>query len=186
MKKLMIALAAVAVATVVQAASINWGVTGNTWTYDDATKAAQNTTVYLINAASWSTIEAAIQGGATSFTTADAGILAVGKTANAKGAVTTSTATSASLVAGTSYNYAYLVFDTRDTEDVKYFASATTSKAAYDPTNPTYAETQTISFDATHYSTSGLSNGWQSVPEPTSGLLLVLGMAGLALRRKRA
>ena len=28
--------------------------------------------------------------------------------------------------------------------------------------------------------------GWQSVPEPTSGLLMLLGMAGLALRRRRA
>ena len=28
--------------------------------------------------------------------------------------------------------------------------------------------------------------GWQSVPEPTSGLLLLLGVAGLALKRKRA
>jgi len=27
---------------------------------------------------------------------------------------------------------------------------------------------------------------WQSVPEPTSGLLMLLGVAGLALRRKRA
>lgn len=27
---------------------------------------------------------------------------------------------------------------------------------------------------------------WQSVPEPTSGLLLLLGVAGLALKRKRA
>ena len=27
---------------------------------------------------------------------------------------------------------------------------------------------------------------WQSVPEPTSGLLLLVGMAGLALRRRRA
>ena len=28
--------------------------------------------------------------------------------------------------------------------------------------------------------------GWYAVPEPTSGLLLLLGMAGLALKRKRA
>ena len=30
------------------------------------------------------------------------------------------------------------------------------------------------------------SAGWQSVPEPTSGLLLLIGVAGLALKRKRA
>jgi len=34
-------------------------------------------------------------------------------------------------------------------------------------------------------STAGATS-WQSVPEPTSGLLLLLGMAGLALKRKRA
>ena len=30
------------------------------------------------------------------------------------------------------------------------------------------------------------ASNWQAVPEPTSGLLLLLGMAGLALKRKRA
>ena len=189
MKKLMIALAAVAVAAVAQAASINWTVAANSWYLSDGTtKAGMGTTVYLINAASWDTIETAIKGGATSFTTADTGILAVGATANAKGLISESTATSTSLIAGTSYDFAYLVFDTTDASDVKYFASASLAKAAYDPTDATYSETTKITFMAAQYTTSTLSGGWQSaaVPEPTSGLLMLLGMAGLALRRKRA
>lgn len=51
--------------------------------------------------------------------------------------------------------------------------------------------------DATTGSLTGLSTfntvggafanaGWQNVPEPTSGLLLLIGVAGLALRRRRA
>ena len=33
---------------------------------------------------------------------------------------------------------------------------------------------------------SGVGSGWAPVPEPTSGLLMLVGLAGLALRRKRA
>ena len=32
----------------------------------------------------------------------------------------------------------------------------------------------------------GVASSWSTVPEPTSGLLLLLGVAGLALKRKRA
>ena len=35
-------------------------------------------------------------------------------------------------------------------------------------------------------SSAGSSGGWTAVPEPTSGLLMLVGLAGLALRRKRA
>ena len=189
MKKLMIALAAVAVAAVAQAASIQWGITANTWYLSNGTsKAPAGTTVYLINAASWDAIETAIKGGATSFTTADTGVLGVATTANAKGYIANTVATSDSLTAGTSYNFAYLVFDTTDTSDVKYFASASLAKAAYDTSTEAYKEVQTVVFGSSQYGASGLSGGWQSaaVPEPTSGLLMLLGMAGLALRRKRA
>ena len=42
--------------------------------------------------------------------------------------------------------------------------------------------------NGTFSSTTGYweAQGWQSVPEPTSGLLLLIGVAGLALRRRRA
>ena len=53
---------------------------------------------------------------------------------------------------------------------------------------PTTASTKTIGFGnlATATTTGG---GWVSsavIPEPTSGLLMLLGMASLALRRRRA
>ena len=180
MKKIMIACAAVALAAVAQAASIDWAITGNTWTLADGNKAAKGTTVYLIDAAQWSTIETALKGGKDAFTTADAGILGVGATSNTKGAVA-GTATSSQLTAGQSYDFAYLVI-----VDDKYFASASVPKAAYDPTDATYSETQSVSFGATQFSSGSISGGWQDVPEPTSGLLLLLGVAGLALRRKNA
>ena len=50
---------------------------------------------------------------------------------------------------------------------------------SYDPTESSKA----VPLDATKgYS----SAGWYAVPEPTSGLLILIGTAGLALKRKRA
>jgi hypothetical protein len=33
---------------------------------------------------------------------------------------------------------------------------------------------------------NGAATSWTAVPEPTSGLLMLVGLAGLALRRRRA
>ena len=48
--------------------------------------------------------------------------------------------------------------------------------------------TRTLKAQATSTGTLAFASTgtWTAVPEPTSGLLMLLGMAGLALRRKRA
>ena len=85
-----------------------------------------------------------------------------------------STFSNSSLVAGTTYDF-YFVLETADatfTSDTKSVLAQATDVA-------------TIGFGNMKTATQNASN-WQSVPEPTSGLLMLLGMAGLALRRRRA
>ena len=86
---------------------------------------------------------------------------------------------------------------TFDGADFK-FDNSTTYYAILEMTYTSSAGTQTITTDpvSTKLKTTGnttlsfstaISNAsWTAAPEPTSGLLLLLGMAGLALKRKRA
>jgi hypothetical protein len=179
MKKIMMFAVALVVAVAAQAASIDWGINANSWTMSDGSKPAKGTSVYLIDMAQLSSIESAIENGATSFKAGDAGIIAVGTTSNTKGTVNGGTATSDQLVAGQKYDFAYLVFDGE-----QYFVSASSQRAAYDLTDPVYKEPIALAFDSNSYANS--TSKWQATPEPTSALLLVLGGALLALRRKRA
>ena len=78
------------------------------------------------------------------------------------------------LTGGTTYDIYFVIED-----GGKTLTSSTISKAAVT------VGTATVGFGNLATYTSTASN-WQSVPEPTSGLLMLLGMAGLALRRRRA
>ena len=83
--------------------------------------------------------------------------------------------------------YAIIVATQGDGEDVSLY-SANGAVAAI-PTGGgqnSVAAVNWSSFDAEGAKVVGAATTWQSVPEPTYGLLLLLGVAGLALRRRRA
>ena len=76
---------------------------------------------------------------------------------------------------------AYMVLVSGD--ESKYAAYAVTGLVGHDLVNP-------VSFNLDASMVPGFSyvttSDLQAIPEPTSGLLLLLGVAGLALRRRRA
>ena len=191
MKKLMIALAAVAIATCSQAATYAWKWTS---TLNDANGTAYAGTVYVFNAqdVSQSTILSTLQKGQTFDWTSAIDNRA---TSNGKGSDTVSIDAA---------KIGTLTKDASDFDAVDYFFAAvfkdTTAGKDYVFLTDTYQVTVEAS-QATSLSKSlsgaALSDSktivagknWydvtQSVPEPTSGLLLLLGVAGLALRRKQ-
>jgi hypothetical protein len=186
MKKIMIACAAVAMAAVAQAASIDWNVSQN-WTLADGDKAALGTTIYLIDAAYADSLAAAIGKDGT-IAAGTQGLLGSATTSNARGKVDLTTTTHDGLTAGKSYDFAVLIVDKTDANQMYYAISQASSQNAYTVGKD---EALSISFTSTTINGTGAisyANGtaWQAVPEPTSGLLMLVGLAGLALRRRRA
>ena len=191
MKKLMIMLGAVALAAGVQAASVDWSIANNSWTLNDGSKAAAGTAVYLIDGTtSLATIAAAINGTTGAFDANQSWVFASDVTSNAKGARTTVTATTDKLTRGNEYDFSVLIIDTTVAGSPKYMVSDTYTQTAYlsgtdEATSASFAAAR-LGANALTYDATSAANGWAAVPEPTSGLLMLLGMAGLALRRRRA
>ena len=191
MKKLMFVLAAVLAASVVQAASINWGtgtgikgVTSDSDPSFGSANAASGTLsvyVWLVDAATYNST----------------GTDKIWETYGAKLNTATASATGKSGAAGATAKTDGLSFST--TEDTPYYGLVLTT---YDPDKDGTVDyyiankaTTAINTAGTNASVGNLAKsvggvattGWTSasVPEPTSGLLLLVGLAGLALRRGR-
>ncbi len=161
MKKIMLALAVAVLAVAANATSFKW-TAANIYGADGAKYAGEVTLMaYAVGGT------AADAFAVTTFTPATAGVV-------------NKTFSSDNLVVGTSYNFFFTASQTVEGKELVFTSAEVTNVAAQQSSTPT------IGFGNQATATQA-AGAWAAadVPEPTSGLLLLLGVAGLALRRKQ-
>ena len=185
MKKLMIMLAAVAMAVGAQASSVYWTCTN----VKDATGNAVDGIAYFMVESATQTRDqfiAAVAGKGAEAATAALGS-AYSWSASEAGKYTVGLGdavdvTSLGLKDDTSYNAYIVVFDNTDLSKANFYVTG-----VKELTTMTGTETAQVKFGS-QSTASQAAGAWTAVavPEPTSGLLMLVGLAGLALRRRRA
>ena len=193
MKKLLIVLGVIAVAVGAQAASFNWtssgtssGKTINSVAGTALYSSETAYTLYLFDAAvvSQDALLTALRADST-------------KTLADFTSVKSQTLASNSQITATSFDYGSagndysFYFAVINGDNVFMSNSLTKGAQEADTVNVAFtglgsATKNAFGETAVFSGTSGSGAGWYAVPEPTSGLLMLLGMAGLALRRRRA
>ena len=197
MKKLIVALGAVVVAASVQAATYNWSVMSSTAAFNgyDSTAdigkvwtgatATSGLSYYFIATATVSQSDL-LDGLRSGKTMADYSVLASGTTTSA-GVAQKAFSADSGLVGGDGKMSAYFAILSSDEQ---YVYLGATSSVVADTTGGQSDYSITLATSKVLRDKDGTtaygSAGWYAVPEPTSGLLMLLGMAGLALRRRRA
>ena len=186
MKKLMFMLAAVAVAACTQAASVSWTCTN----VKDRDGNSISGIAYFVNAATLSQSDAKAFTKASDWTTALSG--AYSYTPSAAGKYTSAAVDNATLGLGDDVDASgYLViFDTATITDAShYYMTEVKDFHTYGGTfeqQVKWGSQSSASQAASAWADVKPSGGSGGVPEPTSGLLLLMGGAMLALRRRRA
>ena len=184
MKKLIIAAAIVCAAAFAQAAALNWGSVGVQITGDFETgegSFAVGFTAFLINAEAYD--QAAVWAGMKSATDVNAYLSGVSVGGGVKTGADGDFKGSFDIGGATAYNAFLVILD----GDQRYAFVSDTYAAEINTVQAVIRYDGEGYVNALDYTTAGQAgSNWQAIPEPTSGLLLLLGVAGLALKRKRA
>lgn len=182
MKKIMIALATIAMAAVSQAAIVNWSV--NQVKMGDNIQLGATCQLWLVgvNGADDVMID-------TRTTTTAGGASTKGRLTAGAGSAQDAYKYNQEIAGGAVWNAegtitreVYMVVLSNTPEGYSY----TTDAIAISGLSDTAAGTAAFGTLSTATAVSGTGAWVASVPEPTSGLLMLVGLAGLALRRRRA
>lgn len=190
MKKLVIMLGAVACAACVNAASINWTISNVYSATDTATK-ADGYVAYLflsdnssnVSGLTVTTVEAVKTALAAGKMSDVAALSSASEALVSGGFMGKATGISSDFASGSVSAFA-VIFDSSDIASANnYYLVNDGATKSVSFTSSTGAKNLAFGSQATATQAAG---AWTAVPEPTSGLLMLLGMAGLALRRRRA
>ena len=177
MKKILTTCAVIAMAVVVNAATVKW-TAANIYTPDaDPAAKAGNYLVYFVSSSDYSlaNANAALGDGDISFLASYGQASALtGSTGTASNTITTEAGN------GESWTGYLVILNAATTAD------ATMAYLTEEATKATGASGQMANLTFTALTGTQNSANWQAIPEPTSGLLMLVGLAGLALRRRRA
>lgn len=186
MKKMIIAACAIALAGLTQAASIGWGYGGAI----SNAEAKSSAYAFFLIGQNGVTSESQIADMVAAGTDVSAYAFGSGTTSD-RGIVTVLPANGGTISVAdtTTFEGFMVIFNNASASDATKFLvigndDCGTANGFKKDIGPTTGNVSFAAGNVANYVNNAAN--WQDIPEPTSGLLLLLGVAGLALKRKRA